>query len=260
MKTVEQAVAGSQLIVLATPLPATEDVLRSLGSVLSDDVVVTDTCPLKTPVLAWADAYLGPSVAFVGGHPIIPSEGTGDVSSMDGVTYCVTPTENTKPQALDLVLDFIAAIGAQPFFLDAAEHDSYAVANHYLPRLAASATVSAVVQSDSWTDIRRLVESDFIAATAVGDIDPEELALVFHYAQVGAIAWIDRLLGQLGNLRAFAQSQEDTEAGLASLLRDKQSRLTYDPAQAGPSFERQSMSELFLGDWASRRWRPRSES
>ena len=146
-----QAVAGAQLIVLATPLAAAQDVLRVLGQFAPADSVVTDTCSLKTPVLQWASEFLPSSVHFVGGHPLFRQLGPDEVS-LQGVDYCIIPGLAASSEAIDAVTGLANASGARPFFIDAAEHDSFVIATEYLPRLAAGAAVDAASTAVVWRD------------------------------------------------------------------------------------------------------------
>ena len=69
--SLEKAVAGARIILLATPLADTRDALAAVGRLAPPVDVVTDACILKAPVMEWARERLPPSVPFVGGRPIL---------------------------------------------------------------------------------------------------------------------------------------------------------------------------------------------
>ena len=259
---VAQTVAGAQLIVVATPLPAARDVLRTLGQLAPADSVVTDACMLKTPVLKWAAESLPPSVHFVGGRPLArpASNGAPGELSLQDADYCIIPGAGAPSEAIDAVIGLANAAGAKPFFIEAAEHDSFVIAAELLPRIAAAAAIDAASAAIVWRDVRRFRGEPFNAAVAQAGLDPEELAIALEHAPASLAAWTDRLIGALGGLREMTQSDAgaaETSKALAELAEERSSRLGPPEAESGPAFERQSFSSLLLGDWFANRARLR---
>ena len=113
-----------------------------MGEFAPTGCVVTDACPLKAPVLRWAEEFLPPSLDFVGGHPVLKPASFGAPSPLQGADYCIVPSKATPADAVDAVIGLANAVGARPFFVEAAEHDSYVIATEYLPRIAASAAIN----------------------------------------------------------------------------------------------------------------------
>ena len=252
-----QAVAGAQLIVLATPLAAAQDVLRILGQFAPADTVVTDTCSLKTPVLRWANEFLPSSVHFVGGHPLFKQLAADEVS-LQGVDYCIIPGLTASSEAIDAVIGLANASGARPFFIDAAEHDSFVIATEHLPRLAAGAAVDAASTAVVWRDVRRFQSAGFASAVDEADLDLNELAIAFEHAPESLIAWTDRLTSALASLRSAMESNGDAAQAaefLEELAETRRGRLSPTSLDTGPALERQSFSSLLLGDWFANRTR-----
>ena len=272
---VAQAVAGAQLIVLAAPLDATREALRVLGQLAPAGSVVTDTCALKTPVLRWAQESLPPAVHFVGGRPLcgdIPSlqgrkgnhplQGDGGPHSADGepslegADYCIIPGVDAPSTAVDAVIALAGAAGARPFFVDAAEHDSYVVAAELLPLIAGSAAIDAVTSAPVWRDARRFRSAAFDGAAAGAELRLDELALAVEHAPDAFRAWADRLIAEAAELRDLAAGGADAaEAArlLAERAEARRERLRPPGPEGGGAFERQSFSSLMLGDWLASR-------
>ncbi len=253
-----QAVAGAQLIVLATPLAAAQDVLRVLGQFAPAESVVTDTCSLKTPVLEWANEFLPSSVHFVGGHPLFRQLNPEEVS-LQGVDYCIIPGLAASSEAIDAVTGLASASGARPFFIDAAEHDSFVIATEYLPRLAAGAAVDAASTAVVWRDVRRFQSTGFESAIGEADLDLSELAIAFEHAPESLMAWTDRLTSALASLRSVMESNANAAQAaelLMELAEARRGRLGPTTFDSGLVMERQSFSSLLLGDWFANRTRP----
>ena len=256
-KSAAAALSGAELVVLAAPLSAARDALRVIGELAPSGCVVTDTCRLKTPVLRWAEERLPHGVHFVGGRPVPRVAAEGVEASFDGTDYAVVPGPTASSDAIEAVTALARSIGASPFFLDAAEHDSFTMAAEYLPRIAAGAAVDAVSASPVWRDVRRLQGEAFARAVdTANDLDREEIAIALEYAPETFASWLDRLAGATHGLREAARAKPDAADAakrLAALAGERLARLRESPAAYAPEIERQGFSSLLLGDWLAGR-------
>lgn len=258
--SLEKAVAGARIILLATPLAETRDALAALGSLAPRDAVVTDTCILKAPVMEWAREHLPPGIPFVGGHPILrgPDDANAnatETSPLAGAAYTITADADAPPGAVDAVVALARAIGAEPFFVDAAEHDSFVIATEMLPRIAAAAAVDAAATAPAWRDARRVSGAAFQNAVRAAELDPAELAIAMRCAPDALRARLNGLSAALDAVKALAADGaeadwEQTAPRLAEQSAARRARL--DDAQSAPHsppLERPSLSSLLLGDW-----------
>jgi prephenate dehydrogenase len=87
-------------------------------------------------------------VGFVGGHPVAGTERSGVEAAVDGLfegrRCLLTPTEQTSPQALELVTGLWGAVGAEVSCLSPEVHDRLFARLSHLPNLVAYSLVSAV--------------------------------------------------------------------------------------------------------------------
>lgn len=251
------ALAGAKLVVLSSPMTSASDALRIIGEFAPSGCVVTDTCPLKAPLLRWAEERLPDGMHFVGGRPVPRTSNEGAEASFDDTDYAIIPSTTASGDAVEAVTGLAKAVGASPFFLDAAEHDSFVIATEYLPRIAAGAAVDAVSASPVWRDVRRLQGDAFSQALrTAAELDPEELAIVLECAPETLGSWLDRLAGATRGLWEAALAKPDAaEAAkrLAELIEARVDRLREAPPAHAPVMERQSFSSLLLGDWLGRR-------
>ena len=65
-------VRGADIVILATPVMAMQQLLEIMGPNLPDGCIISDVGSSKKVVLEWAEQYLSKGVAFVGGHPGAP--------------------------------------------------------------------------------------------------------------------------------------------------------------------------------------------
>jgi prephenate dehydrogenase len=133
--------------------------------------VVVDTASLKGPVLEWAAEYLPAGVFYVGGHPIVEGSVPGNREAVARADlfrdrpFCLTPSPEAHPDAIKFVADMVTVIGANPFFLDPAEHDGQVAAVEHLPGLLALAMLNSLSDQPSWRELRRVAGAAFESVT-----------------------------------------------------------------------------------------------
>jgi len=214
----------ADLVVISTPLAEIKTTLQAVGSYLKSGCVVTDTASIKAPVLAWAREALPPTVHFVGGHPIAAmpmpwrddAESTRDPDTPSAAhfhqgVYCLTPDTDALPKALQTVSDLAQAVGANPFFLDAAEHDGLAAAVEGLPLLLAIALQATASSSPSWREMIRLAGVDYASITQRLTGEAGDLADLLTLNAANNQRWIDVLFNHLSALRELLKSEDEEQ-------------------------------------------------
>src|SRR5690349_9193909 len=122
------AIDGADIVILATPVGAMQELLTDITPYLKEGAIITDVGSTKADVIKWADEILPPSVSFVGGHPMAGkaiSIGGADADLFKGATWVISPSVRANDSALRNVLGLVAALGAEAFFVDPAEHGAY---------------------------------------------------------------------------------------------------------------------------------------
>ena len=151
------AVAGADLVVLATPVCSMDDLLSSIADHLEPGTTVTDVGSVKTSTIRQARRVLPDTNVFIGGHPMAGSEHTGvkhaDVFLFENATYVLCPPAG-MPEAVfserfqDLI-DLVELTGAHILLLDSERHDRIAAAVSHLPQLVAVSLMNIAAQSDT---------------------------------------------------------------------------------------------------------------
>lgn len=212
------AVARADRVILVLPVHELRAALESIGPELKAGSVVLDTAEVKAPVMAWAAALLPKEVHFVGGHPIIMTprldREAARADLFEHKLFCLTPDSNTNDAAVRLAADVVEALGGQPFFLDASEHDSLAAAVDQLPLLLAGALLSATTGSPGWADLRKVAGNQFLASTFVADETGKGAAAGAVANREHLLRWLDTMIRELETWRDRLAVGD--EAGLAA--------------------------------------------
>lgn len=205
----------ADLIIIATPVMAIKETLTAIAPYLKPGCLVTDTASIKGPVMAWAKEILPGAVNFVGGDPIISQEGSlptgiegARADLFQGGFYCLTPSSEVAPQAVQLATDLVHLLGARPFFLDAAEHDGLVAGVDHLPFVLSAALLGTTVSSPTWREMRKLAGDAFQSAThfSSGDAATYRDACLTNGENI--VRWIDACLARLEELREVIAAQE----------------------------------------------------
>lgn len=171
-----EAVSGSELVILATPVGETLAVLTRLKAHLSPGTVVTDVGSTKAVVCTRAAEIMPPKAWFVGGHPMAGSEYTGmagaDPYLFENAFYIITPLPDTPPPALERVRSLAAGVGAKIVEMTPAEHDRAVAAVSHLPHLVAVALVNTLVDLPGGEGFLPLGAGGFRDTTRVAASNP----------------------------------------------------------------------------------------
>ncbi len=259
------AVEKMDIVILSEPIDALAATMQAIGPYLRPGCVVIDTAPVKTPVLAWAAEYLPEQVHFVGTNPILPS-GSGEEQARADLfqrsLFCVVPSNTADEASVKLISDLVGILGAQPLFLDAAEHDGLLGGVEHLPRLLALTLLEMAVQQPSWRELRRVAGRTFEASTRLGEEDAAALSLLSQSNRENLVRWIDSFSGVLISVR---QALAEGEALAPRFQKAGEERQKWLADQAtghwheGPGAEmppKPSLMDTFLGS----SWLKRSKS
>jgi prephenate dehydrogenase len=188
--------AEADLVVLAAPARQNIALLAALDANVRRPAVITDTSSTKREIVAAARS-LPPRFTFVGGHPLGgAAKGGLEHARTDlfrGRPWLLTPTGDGAGPALEKLMGFVRALGADPRVVGVDAHDRMLAFLSHLPQLTASALMQVVgdavgheglaLSGRGLADTTRLAASPAdiwkdIAATNADEIGPALDALI----------------------------------------------------------------------------------
>lgn len=149
-----EAVRGSQVVVLATPVLAIVDLIERLGPSLPANSLLTDVGSTKSVVVEHAVKVFGETAGkrFLAGHPMAGKEMSGvenaDADLFQNAVWFFTPIEG---QTLNdgLIAEFaewIDQIGGRIAAMPADEHDRLCAWISHVPQMISTALAAALVK------------------------------------------------------------------------------------------------------------------
>ena len=172
------AVSGSDIVLLAVPVAATEATFRAIRHLVEPGVLFMDVGSTKRDVVDAARRVLRERVAsFVPAHPIAGKEVAGiqhaDASLYAGRQVILTPLPQTAPELVQRATDVWSAIGSQVLKMTPENHDGAFAAVSHLPHLLAFAYFSAVFNQPAGRDFLSLAGPGFRDFTRIAASSPE---------------------------------------------------------------------------------------
>ncbi len=200
-----EAVAGSDLVIVATPVGTITSVLETVAGALGPGCVVTDTGSTKREITRHAAEILPPGVAFVGGHPMTGKATAGvdrpDASLFQGAIYCLTPSTTAPANAVAVVVNLVQQIGAQPYFLDPEEHDGLVAGISHLPYLLSASLMRLLASAPSWREMSILAAGGFETMTRLAGQNPKMYSDILVSNADNVVRQLDRLMEELAAAR-----------------------------------------------------------
>ncbi|MET0065578.1 MAG: prephenate dehydrogenase/arogenate dehydrogenase family protein [Candidatus Thiodiazotropha sp.] len=226
-----EAVRGADMVLLAVPLGAMRATLESICEHLEKHAVVTDAGSVKGSVIRDVRAVFGQVPEFfVPGHPIAGTERSG-VEAAFATLYrnrrvILTPTVETRPEALQRVESLWKACGAEVTYMSVEHHDEVLAATSHLPHMLAFSLVETLSRMKENDEIFRFAAGGFRDFTRIASSNPvmwRDICLANQQALGGMLT---RFADDLHELARILE-QGDSEGLLKLFNSAKQARDRY---------------------------------
>jgi prephenate dehydrogenase len=219
---IQAAVAGADVVVVATPLAVMQTVFDQVRRG-APDAVVTDVGSVKQSVIRAAQQVYGEEPArLVPGHPIAGTEHSGVAASFaalfEGKRVILTPLACTQAVALQTVTGMWQQTGAVVEQLNAARHDELLAATSHLPHVLAYALMNCLHELDGTGRVFQYAGSSFRDVTRIAASDPALWRDIWHANRDVLLQMIDRYEVTLAVLRR-AIRDNDSDKALEMLTR-----------------------------------------
>ena len=168
------AVAGADLVVIATPLSAYAEIGQKIAPVLQEGAILTDVGSVKQAVIRDLQPHVPNGVYFVPGHPVAGTEHSGPESGFAELfrdRWCIlTPLPETAPEAVAAVGRMWESFGMHVVTMSADHHDKVLAMTSHLPHLIAYTIVGTA------TNLEESLKSEVIEFSASGFRDFTRIA------------------------------------------------------------------------------------
>ncbi len=210
-----EAVRDANLIIVAVPVQAIQEIFRSLATLASPGAVVTDVASTKSFVMDWARDLLPTTIDFIGGHPMAGREQSGpaaaDPNLFRNALYCLCPSTNASEQSIAIVEALVQQIGAKVYYVDSVEHDAYVAAVSHLPFLLSASLVEVTSRSPGWREMSPLAATGFRDISRLASGDPEMHRDICLTNAPALTRWINDTVSYLLDVREWLEQGREAE-------------------------------------------------
>ncbi|GIE87397.1 prephenate dehydrogenase [Actinoplanes regularis] len=220
------AVAGTEVTVLAVPLPVLPRIFEDLAGY---DGVLTDVTSVKGPVQDLAEKY--GVRRFVGGHPMAGTEASGfaaaDPKLFGGCIWvlCLEPHGTGLDDWLTLARLY-TALGTRVLPITAVEHDNAVASISHVPHLLAATLATKLLESPL---NKALAAGSFRDGSRVAATRPELTAAMCGGNANEVIRELTHVIDDLVRLRERLELSDPVHAQLDYLRRASELRRAWPP-------------------------------
>lgn len=210
------ACVDTDLIMLAVPILAIENLLPTLAKLELGEAVISDVGSVKGNIIKELRLVMPErEAAFIGGHPIAGSERSG-VEAADSQLFVhhkviLTPTERTSTKALQLVEQVWKALGADVEQMNVERHDEILAATSHLPHLLAYGLVDCLAKTSGNLDIFRYAAGGFRDFTRIAGSDPTMWHDIFLANKRAVLKVLSNYQQDLDDLRQAVEEGDGEE-------------------------------------------------
>ncbi len=211
-----EEVHDSDIIVVATPVVAIEQIFKTISKCAYQNSIITDVGSVKRRIVSYARQHFDSDYRkFIPAHPIAGREHSGVGAATADLYHnkrtILTPDAKTDPDAVKSVSDMWQALGARVSEMDVAMHDDLVAASSHLPHLIAFSLVNYISHHRMSDACFALAASGFYDFTRIASSDPK----MWHDISVTNSEAISRELeGYIHQLESMLQciSEQDSSS------------------------------------------------
>lgn len=219
-ETPEEAVVGSDLVILCTPVQTIVPLLKQIQPALTENALVSDVGSTKALICRGAHFVFNESSAtFLGSHPMAGSEQTGmEHASSDlfkDAACILTPLPDTPTEITEALSSFWRSLGMTISTFSPEAHDKIVAHVSHLPHLLASTLCTYLEKQESaW---QALGGNGLRDTTRVASGDPQLWKQILEQNSNEILQAIDGFERQLNILKAAIIENDSTK--ICSLLK-----------------------------------------
>ena len=200
--SLEDAIAQSDIIIVAAPVDVTAAILPNILDLLSDNQVVIDVGSTKRPVVDGVENH-PKRQNFVATHPMAGTEFSGPEAAIrhlfDGKNCVLCDVQDSKPELVDLVKGmYEEGLKMRITYLESVAHDQHTAYISHISHICSFALASTVLAKEKDEEsIFNLASTGFESTVRLAKSNPETWIPIFRQNQENIIDVLDEYITTL---------------------------------------------------------------
>ena len=209
-----EAVKGSELVVLATPVGSYADLGEKICPAMASGAILTDVGSVKASVISALSPHMRDDCHLIPGHPVAGTEESGPqagfASLFTGRWSIVTPPENADPVKVEELEKFWQALGSTVEYMTPEHHDMVLAITSHLPHLIAYNIVGTARHLEEVTksEVIKFSAGGFRDFTRIAASDPTMWRDVFLNNKEAVLEMLGRFSEDLTALQRSIRYEE----------------------------------------------------
>ena len=208
--SLEDAIAASDIIVLATPVNVAENLLPTILN-LVDKQVVFDLGSTKESIVRIANAHLNKG-RFVPTHPMWGTEFSGPTAAQEDAfvekATVICNKEQVDADAIELVEKIYQALGMHILYMDAIKHDIQVAYVSHISHITSFALANTVLEKEKESDaIFELASSGFESTVRLAKSNAEMWVPIFMQNKENVLDVLNEHISQLRKFKASLEKE-----------------------------------------------------
>ncbi|MDR2885769.1 MAG: prephenate dehydrogenase [Rikenellaceae bacterium] len=218
--TMDEAVAGCDLIIIATPVDTVPALAVKLLNKVGDKQVVMDVGSVKGELCEMISQHPRRG-RFVASHPMWGTEHSGPAAAVDtgfiGRVAVICEPERSEPDALKMVEELYTAIGMKVRHMSAEEHDIHTAYISHVSHISSFALALTVLEKELEEDtIFDLAAGGFDSTVRLAKSSPRMWLPIFMQNKYNVLDVLRELIHQLHVMQRMIE--RDDTAGLQAAM------------------------------------------
>lgn len=224
-----ESIREAEVVILSIPVEQIEETLKELSEDLKPGAIVINTTPAITFFSDKAKNLLSPNhhtismIPSLNGLYLNENVTEAQIPHADlfkNAEVLIPTDDETHSDAVRMVTDLAAIIGATPCFIDPVEAEGILTKTEILPRLAASALLLSTLGQPGWQDARKVASVAYTKASSAIQLSAEEAhpADLLLTNRQNMLFALDGLMASIAQIRGLVENGEHDQ--LDHLLSD----------------------------------------
>ena len=214
VQPLSSAIAQSDIIILAIPVDAIEDLLPSVLDQINDNQTVIDVGSTKTAICSKVNEHKNRQ-RFVAAHPLAGTEYSGPTAAITGLfrdkKCIICDREQSSTDAVEMTAKLFNSIGMEIYYQSSVSHDKHlAYVSHlsHITSFTLSLTVQDIMKDES--QILNLASTGFASTVRLAKSSPQTWQPIFSKNKAHLSLAIDEYIKHLEGFKQAIETDNES--------------------------------------------------
>lgn len=211
----QKAVQMANLVIIATPVKATLNILPQILAYVLPHTVITDMGSTKILITQTIENKLNRK-QFVASHPMAGTEHSGPNAALHQLfankVAIICNAQDSHPHAVELIQKMYKALNMHVLYMSATEHDMHVAYISHISHISSFVLATTVLEKEKIDDtIFNLASGGFDSTVRLAKSSPQMWAPIFEQNSKNILEVMDTYIEQLQQWRQLIANQNFKE-------------------------------------------------